>query len=205
MLSKGIMSKRTCFGAFSFLFKGGFILPNNQRKAKKFTKQIANQIAQMLHDGHTEKEIRDELLIHNNDMWKWTALSVFGLPDTRTPEEEILRDAIFDVMLGETLLKRVLEVSSDTTEKRILKVTTLLNLTSTEAAALERKGNKRFVEEFDGSAVNLKVEETIETIPPAISLLEKLLKLAEGNVSVQNALKQLTPFNPIDSELEDDV
>lgn len=175
------------------------------RKGKKFTKQIANQIAHFLHDGKTEDEIRAELELNNNDFWKWTALAVFGLPDTRTPEEEILRDAIFDVMLGETLLKRVLEVSTDTTEKRIMKVTTLLNLTGPEAAALERKGNKRFVEEFEGSAVNLKVEETIETIPPAISLLEKLLKLAEGNVSVQNALKQLTPFNPIDPELEDEV
>ena len=181
------------------------ILPNNHRRAKKFTKQLANQIAQLLHDGKTEKEIRDELLIHNNDLWKWTSLAVFGLPDKRTPEEQIFRDAIFDVILGETLLKRVLEVSSETTEKRVLKITTLLNLTSSEASALERKGNKRFVEEFDGSAVNLKVEETIETIPPAVSLLEKLLKLAEGNVSVQNALKQLTPFNPIDPELEDEV
>jgi len=184
--------------------KGGFVLAD-RRHAKKLTKQLASQISEMLHSGKTELEIRKILDLNNQNLWQWITLAVFGLPDQRTPELEILRDAIFDALLGETLLRKVLEASSETLEKKTKKVTTLLNLTKTEAAALERKGNATFVEEFEGSAVTLKVEETIEIIPPAVSLLEKLMKIAEGNASVKNAVLHLTPFGSVDRELEDEV
>ena len=169
------------------------------------TKKEAEDIVKMLDDGKTLTEAIGTLKIAASKVHSFVANCIFLPVGKRTPEQEIFRDKILDVLLSESILKRALQAVSEITEKRSIKVTTLLNLSKAERESLEKQGYADFVEECDDAVVTLKVEETKEIIPPNIKLLEKLVGLAEGTVSAKDIFKQLTPFSPVDSSLEKEV
>ena len=166
--------------------------------ALNLTKSQVEDLAGMLEEGTTIKDLMKFFKCSAIEVYSFISSSILFLSDKRTPEHQLLREKILDILLGESVLKKALRVVSETAEKRSLKVTTLLNLTPAEKAELEKQGHANFIKEFKGSAVTLKVEETIDTIPPDLKILEKLLGLVEGNVSVEEVAKQITNFSEPD-------
>ena len=173
--------------------------------ASKITKEDVKDIVEMLEDGKgledihrfltTRKKVKNfpVAVIHS-----LITHSILCPAEHRTPEQQQIRDTLLNVLLGESVVKKALRAVSETTEKRSLKVTTLSNLTATEKKSLEKLGYADFVEESEMAAVILKVEDTKEIIPPDLKLLEKLLGLVEGNTSIEDIAKQITPFSPPD-------
>ena len=170
-------------------------------KTANLTKGLAEDIKEMLEDGKSVEQVYHDLNIHHQAIYSWIADAIFSPHDKRKPEIQILRDAFLNMLLGETVIAQALKVATQTQEKHSLKVTTLINLSKGEIEALEKKGHLDFIEEFEGSPVTLKVEETREMIPAQISILEKLMKFVEGDVSVDKLVNQLTPFAAPDDRL----
>ena len=150
----------------------------------------------MLGEGSTTKEMMDALKCTASQIHSFVFHTIFLTAEDRSPEQKILRERILEILLAETVLAKALRAVSETVEKRSLKVTTLLNLSKSEQAALEKQGYADFIEEFDDAAITLKVEETKEIIPPDLKILEKLLGYVEGNASIEDVAKGITPFSP---------
>ena len=60
-----------------------------------------------------------------------------------------------------------------------------------------------FIKECEEAEVILKVEKTVE--PPPISLLEKSMKIVDGDADVVELKKQIMPYPPVDSRLPEVV
>ena len=160
----------------------------------ELTKQQAEDIAEMLGDRKEMDHIYKTLDIPHARFVRYISESVFFSAEACYPTLETLRKAILDVLLRDHIIKTVLRVIE--TPNKTIKVTSLLNLSTAEKKALEKQGYVEFIKAFEGARVTLKVEETEEVLPP-ISLLEKLMKLVESDVSVEDVKQKLMPFNPV--------
>ena len=165
--------------------------------AYKPTKRQAEDMAEMIEDGKSLSDIRMYLKTNEaSSLHSLIAHCIFLSVDKRSPEQETIRAAILDALLGESVLRKALKAVSQDMVKRSTKVTTLSALSATEKKTLEKQGYTDFIEDSDMAAVILKVEETKETIPPDMKLLEKLLGLVDGSGSVDDVAKQLAAFSP---------
>ena len=175
-----------------------------QKKAKvtKLTKKLAEDIVEMLIEGKTASEIFDSVNVHFITFYSWIIDSIFGKAEDRTPETEIIRERILEVLLAESIILQALKILSE--QQITYKETELMALTTQERKALERKGYDAFIEDCEHAEVILKIERTLE--PPPISLLEKLMKMVEdSNVDVAELKQQIMPFNPVSPKLPDVV
>ena len=170
--------------------------------AFKPTKAQAEEIIELFDEGKDLSEVisifRKKVKCSPSGIHSFIANSIFLSAEKRTREHQMVRDKLLDVLLGESVLKQALRAASETTESREIKVTTLINLTKAEQKLLEKQGYVDFVEEMEDAGVTLKIEETKETILPDKKILEKLLGLVEGNVSVEEIAKEITPFSDPD-------
>ena len=172
----------------------------NQKKVRsaKLTKQLAEDIVGMLADGKAAFEVYKTLGVHHTAFCSWIVDSIFGKAEDRTPEMEIIRERILEVLLAESVILQALKILSE--QQITYKETELMALSAQERKALERKGYDAFIEKCEDAEVILKIERTLE--PPPISLLEKLMKMVdEGGVDIAELKKHIIPFNPPSSAL----
>ena len=172
-------------------------------KTISLTKELAEEIVELFKEGCVDFEVCKRLGLSHSVFLEWVLEAFFGKPKNRSVEQKILRDGFFDVMLSDIVLRQALMAISQTQEKRTRKVTRLLNLTASDLKALERNGNAEFLEAYEGAVAILKIEETEDVSPPSEKLIEKLLSLVEGGVSVDEIVADITPFNPPSDELEE--
>ena len=174
----------------------------NQKKVKvtKLTKQLAEDIVDMLTEGKMASEIFSRLGVHYLTFYSWIIDSVFGKAEDRTPEMEVIRERILEVLLSESIILQALKILSE--RQVTYKETELMALSAQERKALERKGYEGFIDKCESAHVILKIERTLEPAP--ISLLEKLMKMVEdSNVDVAELKQQIMPFNPVSPKLPD--
>ena len=172
----------------------------NQKKVRTatLTKQLAEDIIAMLGEGKTAFEVYKTLGVHHSAFYSWIIDSVFGRAEDRTPEMEIIRERILEVLLAESVILQTLNILSE--QQVTYKETELMALSAQERKALERKGYDAFIGKCEHAEVILKIERTLE--PPPISLLEKLMKMVEdGGVDVEELKKHIIPFNPVNPNL----
>ena len=172
----------------------------NRKKVKveKLTKALAGDIIDMLGEGKSAFEVFHRLGVHHTVFYSWIVDAVFGKVGDRTPEINVIREGVLELLLAESIILQVLEILSE--PQVTIKETELLALTAQERKALERKGYDKFVEDCDSKGVLLKIEKTSE--PPPISLLEKLMKMVDdGNVDVAELKKQMMPFGSVHPDL----
>ena len=170
--------------------------------AFKPTKAQAEEIIEMFDDGKDLSEVialfRKKVKCSPSGIHAFIANSIFLSAEKRTKEHQMVRDKLLDVLLAESVLKQALRAASETKESRKIKVRRLVNLSKAEEKLLEKQGYVDFVEELDDAGVTLDIEETKETILPDKKILEKLLGLVEGTVSVEDIAKEITPFSDPD-------
>ena len=118
----------------------------NQKKIKtaKLTKQLAEDIVGMLGEGKRAFEVYKTLGVHYTVFNSWIINSVFGKAEDRTPEMEIIRERILEVLLAESVILQALKILSE--QQVTYKETELMALSTQERKALERKGYDAFIE-----------------------------------------------------------
>ena len=110
-----------------------------------------------------------------------------------------LQNAIINRVLKDTVLLGMLNAAKQPSEKTSRKTTILSELSKTDRSLLEKDGHEAFLERAK-DAIILKVEETVEVIPPQTSLYKEILKVMyDGKVEVT---QKLAPFNPPHPDLE---
>ena len=167
-------------------------------KVEKLTKALAGDIVDMLGEGKSAFEVYHRFGIHHTVFYSWIVDSIFGKAEDRTPEMNVIREGVLELLLAESVILQVLKILSE--PQVTIKETELLALSAQDRKALERKGYERFVEDCEEKAVILKIEKTSE--PPPVSLLEKLMKMVDdGNVDVVELKKQIIPFAPVHPDL----
>ena len=159
----------------------------------ELTKQQAEDIAEMLGERKEMDDIYKKLGIPHARFVRYISESVFFSAEARYPALETLRKAILDVMLRDHIIKTVLRVIE--TPNKTIKVTSLINLSTAEEKALQKRGHIEFLREYEDARLTLKVEEREEALPP-ISLLEKLMKLVESDVTVEDLKQDFVDFHP---------
>ena len=164
--------------------------------AAVLSKEQAEVVAEMLEDGQSLTDVKRYLNVAPSSVHSLIAHCVFLPADKRTPEQEIIRETILYVLLGEGVVKKALKAVSETDEKRSLKVTTIMGLTGAEKKLLEKQGHADFVEFCKTAEAILKVEETKDTIPPDRKILEKLIELVKTKVSVSDMATEIVDFSP---------
>ena len=97
---------------------------------------------------------------------------------------ETIRERILEVLLSESVILQALKIISS--QQITVKKTELLALSAQERKALERKGYEAFIKECEEAEVILE--------PPPISLLEKLMKMVDGDADVVELKKQIMPY-----------
>ena len=158
------------------------------------TPEIATKISERIEDRESAEEIRKGCSIQANTFRHWITQSVL------LPRQDLdgallkLRDAILERILKETVILGMLKAAETPSEKITRKHVILSELSKQDKALLERDGHEAFIEQVEGSTI-LKVEETVEIIPPQTNLFKEVLKaISTGNVEEPH--QNLIPFNP---------
>ena len=182
-------------------------------KITELSKSLADDICEMISEGMDSVEIVTTLNIHNTSYFSWVTLAVNGDLDNLRPEMEPLKaelqkigDAIWQRKKAFQIIQLAIDAVSKTlaiTEKITLKETTVHALTKQEHQALERMGYHDFLEYLKDAEVILKIEKSREQVPPSTSLIEKLLKYADDEKSIQELKQQILDFAPTSPDLPD--
>ena len=165
----------------------------------EFTEENADEMVEMFREGKEPSEICAPYKMGPNQFDSLMRRALFDPVEKRTPELQILRDGILKILLAEGIIGQALRILSK--PQVTMKETELLALSAQEKKGLERKGYEEFIKSAEKAPVLLKVERTTE--PPPVALLEKLLKLVEGDVTVEDVTQQLVEFAPVDPRLAD--
>ena len=137
-------------------------------------------------------------VIFHSILSSWIVDSIFGKAEDRTPEMEIIRERILEVLLAESVILQALKILSE--QQGTYKETELMTLSTQERKPLNVKVMMRLLKNVKMHRFFLKIERTLE--PPPISLLEKLMKMVEdGGVDVAELKKRIVPFYPPSPEL----
>lgn len=157
------------------------------------THEISKNICEMIEEDKTAEEIRKTCNVQANTFRHWITQSVL-LP-TRDLDGSLqkLRNAIIERILKETVILGMLKAAEVPSEKITRKHVILSELSKQDKALLEREGHEALIEHLKDATI-LKVEETIEIIPPQTNLFKEILKVIDtGKIE---ATQKITPFSP---------
>ena len=158
--------------------------------------QTAKEISELLEEGKSLDDIRKLVSHHGGTINAWIAESLFSnnLDDALLT----LRTAIIERVLKDRIILSMLKAAEHPSEKITRKHVILSELSKSDKALLEREGCERFIEQAKDTLI-LKVEETIETIPPQTNLFKEILKIfSDSEVEV---IQKLMPFSPTHPDL----
>ena len=158
--------------------------------------QTAKEISELLEEGKSLEDIRKSVKHHGGTINAWIIEALFS--NNREGPLSTLRNAILNRVLKDRILVGMLKAAESPSEKITRKSVILSELSKADRALLERDGHEAFIEQVK-DAVILKVEETIETIPPQINLYKEILKaVGEGRIEVS---QELMPFSSVHPDL----
>ena len=159
--------------------------------------QTAKEISELLAENKSLEDIRKSISHHGGTINAWIIESLFS-NNTGGPSQ-ILRNAIIDRFLKDRIVVGMLRAAESPSEKTTRKSVILSELSKADRALLERDGHEAFIEQVK-DAVLLKVEETVEILPPQINLYKEILKVL-GNGETENTEKKLMDFTPVHKDL----
>ena len=163
------------------------------------TPKISQDFCEMIEDGKTPEEIRKACNIQANTFRYWIMQAVLLPVHELESPLLMLRNAIISRALKDTALLGMLKAAEQPSEKTSRKSVILTGLSKHDKALLEHEGHEAFIEKAKDTIV-LKVEETVETIPPQTNLYKDILK-AIGDGEVESSQK-IIPFSPPHPDLE---
>ena len=162
---------------------------NERLEPTNLTLETAKEISELLEDGKSLKEIGKAISRHGHSINAWITGSL--LSNDIDSALSTLRNAILERVLKGTVILGMLKAAEHPSEKITRKSVILTELSKQDKALLEREGYESFIEQTKDKII-LKVEETVETIPPQTNLYKEVLKAAgDGKVEVS---QKITPF-----------
>ena len=162
------------------------------------TPERAKNICEMLAENKSSEEIRKTCGVSANTFRHWIEQAVLlSTQDLDTPLSQ-LRDAIITRVLKDNIMLGLLKAATEPSEKITRKNIILTALSKAEQALLAKHGYKGFIEKIKDKII-LKVEETVETIPPQPALYKEILKALDTTET--GSKTTLMPFNKTHPDL----
>ena len=158
--------------------------------------QNAKELCELLEEGKTLDTIRKSVSHHGGTINAWIVDALLST-DLDTPLSQ-LRDALIARVLKDNIMLGLLKAATEPSEKITRKNIILTALSKADQALLEKHGHKGFIEKIKDKII-LKVEETIETIPPQPALYKEILKALDTTKTGSKAT--VMPFNPVHPDL----
>ena len=162
------------------------------------TPKLSKNICEMIEENKPAEEIRKACGVSANTFRHWIEQAVLlSTQDLDTPLSQ-LRDAIIARVLKDNIMLGLLKAATQPSEKITRKNIILTALSRADQALLAKNGHKGFIEKVKDKII-LRVEETIETIPPQPALYREILKVLDTNETESKTT--LMDFNPVHKDL----
>ena len=156
------------------------------------TPKLSNELCEMLEENKSSEEIRKTCGVSANTFRHWIEQAILlSTQDLDTPLSQ-LRDAIIARVLKDNIMLGLLKAATEPSEKITRKNVIFAALSRADQELLAKHGHKDFIEKIKDKII-LKVEETIETIPPQPTLYKEILKALDTNET--GSKTTLMPFN----------
>ena len=162
------------------------------------TPKLSNELCEMLEENKSSEEIRKTCGVSANTFRHWIEQAILlSTQDLDTPLSQ-LRDAIIARVLKDNIMLGLLKAATEPSEKITRKNVIFAALSRADQELLAKHGHKDFIEKIKDKII-LKVEETIETIPPQPALYKEILKALDTNETESKTT--LMEFNPVHKDL----
>ena len=160
------------------------------------TPKLSKNICEMIEENKPAEEIRKACGVSANTFRHFLEQAVLlSTQDLDTPLSQ-LRDAIIARVLKDNIMLGLLKAATEPSEKIIRKNVIFAALSRADQELLAKHGHKDFIEKIKDKII-LKVEETIETIPPQPALYREILKVLDTNeTGSKTTLMAFSPTHP---------
>ena len=166
-------------------------MANERLESTSLTLETAKELTEMIEESQLSlKEIGKAIKVHGNTLNAWITESLFGI--NLDQPHATLRTALIQRVLKDTVILGMLKAAETPSRKTSRKTVILSELSKADRTLLEKKGHEAVLDKLK-DAIVLKVEETVEVIPPQSHLYKEILK-ALDNGEVENPQKNLTDF-----------
>ena len=156
------------------------------------TLEMSKKICKMIEENKSAEEIRKGCKVQANTFRYFFIHAMLHPTQDLEPPFLKLRDAVLNRILKDTVILGMLNAAEQPSEKISRKTTILSDLSKNDRTLLEKQGNASVIEKLE-DAIILKVEETVEVIPPKKELYKEILKALDAG-EVENPQKKLTDF-----------